>query len=325
MDVSIIIVNYHTAELVKKCIESIFNNVAGINSYEIIIVDNSYEKELRDIVDNFQCNKINIRIVIPEKNLGFGKANNIAAKYARGKYLFLLNPDTVLLNDGVSILYRYLEEHSSVGIAGGNLYTPDGKPNGSYSRSFSSLNEEKNKSKLIKIILEKVDQKLHVKESWKKFNETNRPLEVAYIYGADMMLKRSLFEEVNGFDPDFFMYGEESELTYRINKLGYKVMSIPNAKIIHLEGAATQSDISAFNEKQFRMRMNGTMMFFLKCYGKSSVDKFHEYRSKRYKNLIRIAKIQRKLTDNFIPLLQLKCLNDEYEKFLESDIYGRDI
>lgn len=318
MDVSIIIVNYHSADLVVDCINSVFEKVNNLK-YEIIVVDNASEDGSVEKLE--QIFGTQIIVISSEKNLGFGKANNLGVTKARGKYLFLLNPDTILVNDAIQYLYDYMEQHSEAGVVGGNLYTPDMKPTPSYCQKFDDFYLEKERAAWKTILLEKIKQKISSRKQEvsickDEFNHTDQAQKVAYIFGADMMIKKEVFTEVGGFDPDFFMYAEEQELSWRITEQGYYIMNIPQAKIIHLEGA-TIKEQNQFSDRQFKMRMNGTLTYYTKRFGLEGAEQFYKLRSLRYDRLIKIAKWQRKLTDTFVPVVQKRCLDEVYQEFME--------
>ena len=158
------------------------------------------------------------------------------AKIARGDYLFFLNSDTILLNNAINILATFLINNPNVGICGGNLYTEDLKPAHSCMPVLPSL------------LLEFDSLIWHIpfKLFWGKqfdFNSSTIPKKVADIIGADLMIRADLFHKIGGFDPDFFLYNEETKLAYTVKKNGYSVYSIPEAHIVHLEGKSMSSDI----------------------------------------------------------------------------------
>lgn len=320
MDVSIIIVNFHSADLVADCIRSIEEKTKNVN-YEIIVVDNasgdgSVEK-LRGLFGD------KILVVASEENLGFGKANNLGSISAQGRYLFMLNPDTILVNDAISILYQYLEEHPEVGVAGGNLYNLDMQAVPSYCLAFDTVQTEKKKASWYELIgskvMTKLSERFKIKQEKlfeKEFNYDDTPKQVAYIFGADMMMRKTLFDKLGGFDPEFFMYAEEEELSCRITDEGYKIMSVPEAKIIHLEGATVKAQ-EVFSEQQFRMRMTGTLTYYKKRFGLAGAAEYYKYRSLRYRRLIQIAKVQGKAHEKFEPVIQKKCLDEVYQEFIE--------
>lgn len=223
MDVSVIIVNYKTCNLVVDCIRSIYNLTKKVD-FEIIVVDNnSDDGSVETIISLFP----QVQVIPLKENIGFGKANNVGVEKAQGKYVFFLNSDTVLLNDALCIFYEYMEANPQVGICGGNLYTAELSPNMSYAPFPSLLDEIISVSGLI-----------HRACTIELFNHGEKKTIGGYISGADMFVRRSLFSN-EIFDPDFFMYYEDVELSYRVKKKGYEIHSIPEAKIIHLQGMST--------------------------------------------------------------------------------------
>jgi GT2 family glycosyltransferase len=231
MDVSIIIVNYNTSVLIKKLLETIEDKTEGI-SYEVIVVDNNpteqFAVDLKDYLDRI--------IYLPLKeNVGFGRANNEGLKIAKGRNIFFLNPDTLLVNNAIKILSDYLDENENVGVCGGNLYDLDLNPNHSCMPKLPGLFSEINLmlgNSLYKLLYGSYD-----------FNNTDNPKKVGYITGADMMVKRNILDKIGGFNPIFFMYYEETELSFRIKKEGYDIISVPSAKIIHLESKSFTSSV----------------------------------------------------------------------------------
>lgn len=249
MDVSIIIVNYNTLELTKNTINSVIEKTQGIK-YEIILVDNaSTDGSIEYFKEKYKGKIIFLK---NKENLGFGRANNKGIEIAKGKYVFLLNSDTLLINNAIKILFDYMELNPSVGICGGNLYDIELNPVHSFKKELITLINEFDflKNRMAKILKKK--RRLD-------FNYKNIPLEVGYITGADMLIRKRVLEKSGNFDDDFFMYYEEVELTYRIKKLGYKVMSVPEAKIIHLEGKS-----SIFEEKKIKMSFESKYKYFYK-------------------------------------------------------------
>ena len=249
MNVSIIIVNYNTKELISNCIQSIYEKTIGLN-YEIIVVDNaSVDGSQQKITEWFP----NVKLIELNENIGFGGANNEGIKIAIGRNLFFLNPDTILLNNAIKILSEYLDKNSDSGVCGGNLYTKDLKPNFSYMPFFPTLLPELN------LLTGNLFYKFFVGKNY-RFNYTGKPLEVAYITGADMMVTRKCLSVTGSFDPDFFMYYEETELSLRIKKSGYKIYSVPDAQIIHLEGGSF-----SYSEDSQRFSLVSRLIFMKKA------------------------------------------------------------
>lgn len=314
-DVSIIIVNYKVASLVVDCVNSIAEKTKRI-SYEIIVVDNNSQDNSAAIIKENLGERI--FLIESDSNLGFGRANNLGAHHAKGEYLFLLNPDTLLMNDAASILFDYLKTHETVGVVGGNLYDETGKnavP--SFSKEFISITSEKDSSSYMGLIKKKIYRNKNLGQR-NDFNYSAHPIAVSYNFGADMMMPKTLFDQVHGFDEDFFMYAEEAELQYRISKLGYTIVNCPDAKIIHLEGKSTEEQ-NAFNEKQFCMRMNGMMLFFDKVYGYGNAREFCKYRKRRYQRQLFIAKLKNNETTINQLKRMIQLLDDVYCKYIEDN------
>lgn len=256
-DVSVIIVNYNTSVLIKNLLKTIEDKTEGV-SCEVIVVDNNpteqFSIDLKDYLDKI--------IYLPLKeNVGFGRANNEGLKVAKGRNIFFLNPDTLLLNNAIKILSDYLDNNEKVGVCGGNLYDKDMNPTHSYQMTFPSLTWELNlffgRSLWYRLLYGKSFT----------FNYSSKPKEVAYITGADMMVKRQVLEEVGAFNPAFFMYYEETELSYRIHKNGYKIVNIPEVKITHLEGKSISTNFS----KQ-QMLLTSRKTYYTLTVGKKIID-----------------------------------------------------
>lgn len=249
MNVSIIIVNYNTTRLLLQCVESVINRTHGV-SYEIIVVDNhSGEEELTPLkTDN------RITLIELQENLGFGRANNVGAEHAKGEHLFLLNPDTILVNDAITILYQHLLSTPSTGLCGGNIFDENMLPIHSHDQIFPSVLSE------MDIAFGHPYYKLRYgRNSW--FNHTKAPMKVAMITGADMMIRREVWDKVSGFDPSFFMYYEDSDLCARIKEQGYDIVNVPQAEIIHLEGKSFH--VSRERDQRY---FSGRQRFFQKHY-----------------------------------------------------------
>lgn len=245
MNVSIVIVNYNTSDLLDKCIASVMEKTKDI-VYEIIVVDNA-SSDNSAIMMNQKYSAI--KFIESRTNLGFGKANNLGASFASGKYLFLLNTDTLMVNNAIKVLFDFMEieDNQNVGACGGNLFNLDLTPNFSYSLNFPSLKN-----------IFSYRSQLSFLQNNESFNFSDQIKDVSLIIGADLFVRRSIFEKIQGFDPLFFMYVEDTELCYRIKQLSYRIVSVPQAKIIHLQGKSSS--------KFFKLQMeySGYLIFFRK-------------------------------------------------------------
>lgn len=250
IDVSVIIVNYNTCTLTMDCINSIIEK-AGLNRIEIIVVDNaSSDGSAGIIAEKFPA----VKLITNSSNLGFGKANNAGAMHATGEFLFLLNSDTVLLNNAIDELLHFMKADASgtTGICGGNLFKANLQPNHSYFNHFPSL---------LSMVLYR-SQTYSLFFGNETFNKSGRPKDVAIIIGADIFIRRSLFIEINGFDPAFFMYVEDGELCLRVKKLGYRIVSVPTAQIVHHQGKSSTTG------QKLAMEVASYLHYFKKHHGR---------------------------------------------------------
>jgi GT2 family glycosyltransferase len=264
MDVSIIIINYKTPKLVANCLQTILEKTKNV-TYEAIIVDNSSEKKETEQLQMALSSFAFAKIVVPSANLGFGGGNNFGASFSFGDYLLFLNSDTLLMNNAIYNLFSAMKSDSSIGVAGANLYSRNGKPGTSFWENEQTIDEIKRENRLINI----VKKHFHRNDG---FNYTNERLEIfGLISGACMMIPKKVFKAVEGFDKDIFMYGEDSLICKQIKTLGYSLVNIPNAKIIHLEGG---SDNLSFSERKIQNIVDGTYIFYTKAYGKEIALKY---------------------------------------------------
>lgn len=228
MEVSVVIINYNTKLLTCNCINSIVSNTYNVD-YEIIVVDNASTDGSQKILAADE----RITFIEAGKNLGFGKANNLGAENSHGKYVFLLNSDTYLENNAIYEFWKFCEENrgEKIGAVGCILKGKDGNRCHSYAKlptakrilcSYLIAPYNKNVAKSIMA----VDSE----------DEAASSFEVGYVTGADLFVKRTVLEECGAFDPDFFMYSEESEMQFRFQKKGFRNMIIHTPKIVHLEG-----------------------------------------------------------------------------------------
>ena len=253
IDVSIIIVNYNTLSLTRECIDSIFSFTKRI-AFEVILVDNNSNDGSKEFFQ--QDNRITY--IYENENHGFGVANNIGAKVAVGKYLFFLNSDTILFEDSIYYLFSFLEDTKNAVICGGNLVSKDKLPTSSFERFFPSI------SHAINELLVKIPGKILYGKNT-TFNYSKKPLKVAYVSGADLMIKKSDFEILNGFDENFFMYFEETDLCKRASKVG-SIYSVPSASIIHLGGQSSKDSPKLPSEKKLKIQHKSSLYFLQKHY-----------------------------------------------------------
>jgi len=233
IDISIIIVNYNVKEFVKNLLFSL-NKALKNYSSEIIIIDNaSSDGSVKDIQEKFPYAKV----IANEKNVGFGKANNQGLEISKGKYIVLLNPDTIVREDTFLKLIEFIEANKEVGMTTCKVLNPDGTLQLACRRGFpgpwTSFTKITGLSNLFP------NSKLFSRYNL-TFLDENKANEVDAISGSFMMFTREVYEKVGGFDPQFFMYGEDLDLCYRVQSAGYKVYYTPITEIIHYKGESTK-------------------------------------------------------------------------------------
>ncbi len=233
MKVSVIIVNYNTKDLIQLCLTSVIKWTINID-YEIIVIDNASKD---DSVNYIQNNFPTVKLIKSPINLGFGKANNLASSFARGKYLFFLNSDCILLDNIILNFFNYIGINSllNIGAIGATLIDQNNIIVKSYFK-FPGLFYQFNI--LISIYIRKIfkiDYKLSANSNYKIHNYNN---EVDFISGANLFMPKHVFNLLNGFDERFFMYFEETDLQLRMSHLGFKRIILTKNQIIHLEGSS---------------------------------------------------------------------------------------
>ncbi len=256
ISVSIVIVNFNAGELISSCIESIIKKTLLIK-YEIIVVDNnSTDDSIEKIKHKFPV----VKIIENDFNPGFSTGNNIGFSVAKGDYILVLNPDTLVTTDAISQCVTYLEKHQEVGMLGCKVLSETGKQQATLIK-FLRL-----KDILLNIF---IPYKFISNNSWlgEKHYEglnPNHSHDVEVIVGCFMMLPRSVIKDVGGFDEDFFMYVEEVEWCWRVYQTGKKIRYYPEASIIHYGGGCS----SSLSYRKTLLMTKGSLLFFKKTRGR---------------------------------------------------------
>ncbi len=228
INLSVIVISYNSQDFIEKCIKSVLKNLP--ENSEIIVLDNASNDETVDILKKFGKK---IKLIIFDKNLGFGMASNLASKKASGAYLFLLNPDTEIIKPIFDELINFYEKTPDAGIVAPQLDMPDGKIQPSVKKLPTIWGAFKEY-----ILGEKYAYSEYAPKS-------NAPIEVEMVYGAAWLIKKDLFYKLGGFDEKYFLYYEDVDFCKRIRKLGKRVYYYPVASIKHLVGG-TKSEIDKY-------------------------------------------------------------------------------
>lgn len=223
MDLSIIIVNWNTKQLLLDCLASIYETVTSI-SFEIWLVDNGSDDGSVEAVRNIYPD---VNIIQNEKNLGFAAANNKAFKKMVGRYALLLNTDTVLTGGAIERIYNFMENNPEVGMACGQLLNQDGSKQNSIANFPNLLSLMCNETLL---------QILFPAKFPGKRREITKPVEVDSCIGACLMVSKKAMDEVGLLDEDYFFFLEETDWARRMKRAGWKVCFVPSARIFHFQG-----------------------------------------------------------------------------------------
>lgn len=230
MDLSVVIVNYRTYELTKNTINSIFEYEYPF-SYEIIVVDNSSGDDSLEKLKEYFNDRVTF--IASKENNGFAAGNNQALRIAKGKYVLLLNSDTIVWKDTLENIYNYMEENSDVGASGCRVLLENGELDKACKRSFPNV-----KNSFFRLF------HIPTNSSDDDYNLDNLPDEGIYeidcLTGAFMFIRKIALDEVGFLDETFFMYGEDIDLCYRIKHGGWKIVYYGKSKITHLKGASSK-------------------------------------------------------------------------------------
>jgi len=234
MDVSIIIVNWNTKGLLRDCLESVYAH-AGDVDYEVIVIDNASADGSADMVRN---NFKQAVLIENQDNRGFARANDQGMVVARGRYVLLLNSDTVVLENAIVNTVRFADANPQVAVVGCQVLNPDGTIQQTCFMFPSILNMVLSSSYLSKFFPQ---SRFFGRErmTWWDRSDTRQ---VDVVTGCFMLVRRKAIEQVGVMDERFFMYCEETDWCYRFRKNGWKVMFAPVGQIIHLGGQSTAKD-----------------------------------------------------------------------------------
>ncbi len=240
--ISIIIVNYNVKSYLKKCIDSIFNSISNLD-FEIVIVDNNSNES----IDDLKSEKISVYHM--DKNSGFSSAVNFGISKAKKEVLLLLNPDTIIIDDAIEVLYDYVLSDQRIGVVGCKVLNSDGTYQLSSKRSFPYFFH----SLFYVLDFHKLFPKLN------KYNylheEENRTLDVDAVSGSCMIFRKKVLDVVGGFDENFFLYFEDTDFCLRVAEGGYRVVYYPKASIIHHKGKSLElSNRRIKNEFYFSLK-----------------------------------------------------------------------
>jgi GT2 family glycosyltransferase len=258
MDISIIIVNYKSKGLTLSCLKSIKEADWGGLSHEIIVVDNNSHEYLGDILS---WQYPDVSYIQAGSNLGMGGGNNLGIAKAKGKYIVVMNPDTLAISNVFKKLFDYMEANQAVGVVGPKQFNPDKSVQDSCFRWHSLLTPLYRRTFLGSMFGQK-DLKHFLMTDFDK--KTIR--EVDWLLGSFLFMRSSALRQVGGFDDRFFLYFEDTDLCRRFHKAGYKVVFNPEASIIHNHNRASAKTpwYKFFTNKTTRTHVVSWIKYLLK-------------------------------------------------------------
>lgn len=241
VDISLIIVNWNTKDLLLQCLSSIQQTIQDL-SYDIWVVDNASSDGSAEAV---KARFPNIHLLENRVNMGFAAANNTALKKMAGRYALLLNTDATLTSGAVQTLYDFMETHPLAAMACGQLLNPDGSKQNSIA-NFPSLASLMCNETLLRM--------LFPARFPSKRKEFSSPIEIESCIGACMMVRKSAMEGVGLLDERYFFFLEETDWAYQMKRSGWKIYFVPSATIYHAQG------------KSVKNRTDGRILFYRSRY-----------------------------------------------------------
>ena len=249
MELSVVILNYNVKYFLELCLKSVEEAIISMDAEIIVIDNNSSDESCEMIREKFP----NLTLISNTDNVGFAKANNQGVAIAKGEYVCILNPDTVVGEDSFTKLLDFARTKSKLGAIGCKLIDGSG----------AFLPESKRNIPIVKIAMQKLfgnDTKYyasHVNE-----NESGK---VDVLVGAFMFMKRDVYNQVDGFDEDYFMYGEDIDLSYKLIKRGLDNYYFGETTCIHYKGESTNKD------KKYTRRFYNAMKLFYQKHSKTNI------------------------------------------------------
>jgi len=262
IDISVIIVNWNVKDLLDECLASLHNGQVAINQpqdnlpvVEIIVVDSaSDDNSITMVRDKYP----DVKLLAQTENVGFTRGNNIGFREAQGRYLFLLNPDTEVIDDAIAKLLGYMDNHTDVGIIGPHTLNTDGSHQ-STRRHFPTLMTGIFESTwLAPYAPSSIDNQYKMLDT-----DNNAILNVGWVQGSAMLVRYEVYKQIGGLDEGYVMYSEEMDWCKRAKDAGWKDIYHGESFITH-HGGKSSDQIGAFKQIHFH---TSKLRYFRKHYG----------------------------------------------------------
>ena len=274
VDLQIVIVSYNTRELLRNCLSSVYQKVKKIE-FEVTVVDNgSSDNSAEMIRHEFP----QVKLIENRENLGFARANNQAIKQGRARYFLLFNPDSGFRSGSSHKMIEFMDHHPEVGILGCKILNPDGTiqpSNSDFPNLFTEFLRAFQLKRLIPAaaLREKIGKKWSgmlgstLKEYFRVYWDSRRVREVDWVSGACLLARRKAVEDVGLLDESFFMYYEDADWCYRMQRKDWKIFYFPFFEVVHYVGKGN----SGFGPRTFIERRRSMYHYFRKHKGKTVV------------------------------------------------------
>ncbi len=246
LDMSIVLVCWNNKDYLGPCLDSLYDSQLR-SSFDVVVVDNGSTDGSQEMLrDRFP----NVQIVQNDHNVGLGKASNQGIEVTAGRYVLLLNNDTLIDGTSLDAMVNFLDEHPETGAVGGRLLNPDGSFQAGFA-DFPTLSEEF-------MIATRLGE--YLKPGYPSHADDDQIREVGWMSSACLMLRRGALDKVGLLDEEYFIYGDEADMQYRLQKAGWKVYYLPHVNTIHFGGRS-------MNRWSRRKMVNrGKMLFYKKNY-----------------------------------------------------------
>jgi len=247
VDMSIVLVCWNNKAYLDPCLKSLYEG--GLKStFDVIVVDNgSTDGSQQMLAEKYP----DVKLIQNAGNVGLGKASNQGIEATNGRHVLLLNNDTLVNGPALDVLVEYLDAHPEAGATAGKLLNPDGSFQSGFA-PFSTLLEEF-------LIVTHIGELLWT--GYPSHGDSNQIKSTGWMSSACLLVRRAALDRIGLLDESYFIYGDEADLQYRLNKAGWKVIFLPNSSIVHFGGRSMD------RWKRRKMVYRGKMMFYKKNYG----------------------------------------------------------
>ncbi|MFN8385331.1 MAG: glycosyltransferase family 2 protein [Anaerolineales bacterium] len=247
VDMSIVLVCWNNKAYLDPCLKSLYEG--GLkSSFDVVVVDNgSTDGSQQMLAEKYP----QVKLIQNAGNVGLGKASNQGIEATNGRHVLLLNNDTLVNAPALDVLVEYLDAHPEAGASAGKLLNPDGSFQSGFA-PFSTLLEEF-------LIATHIGELLWA--GYPSHGDSNQIKETGWMSSACLLVRRAALDKIGLLDEGYFIYGDEADLQFRLNKAGWKVVFLPNSSIIHFGGRSMD------RWKRRKMVYRGKMMFYKKNYG----------------------------------------------------------